>query len=85
MKPFTPTTTSTSSNVTATWTGRFRQSHHWAGWIGLVDQIGHMLHLPRWAMKPVCDLYDIRAGIPKADLIYMDYTHCGRKAPWWLR
>lgn len=51
-------------------------------WIGVLDAVGHILHLPRWIMRPICDHYDILLGISREDLIEMDYNG---KAPWWLK
>ena len=81
------TWTSSVQNVVVTWTCRIahRPPSMAGGWIGFVDAIGHKLHLPRWIMRPVCDLFDVAVGIPKADLIYMDYTRNGKRTPWWLR
>ncbi len=78
------TWTSTAHNVVLTWTARVVHTPC-ASWLGIADALGHKLHLPRWLMRPVCDLYDIEVGIPKEDLIYMDYTHRGKPTPWWLR
>jgi hypothetical protein len=79
--------TSSLHNVSVTWTTRI--SHRpvaWrGGWLGFVDAIGHRLNLPSRLMRPICDLYDIWAGIPKADLIAMDYIAQGKRVPWWLR
>ncbi len=83
--------TSSSTNVTYTdpfmnWVeGWTRKIHTRGSWLGLLDTLGHRLGLPAPLMKPVCDWYDIQLGIPKADLIYMDYTHKGKPTPWWLR
>ena len=52
--------------------------------VKFLDRWGHRMHLPQAIMRPICDWYDIQvAGIPKDDLIAMDYAD--RKTPWWLR
>ena len=81
------TFTSSTANVVFTWTARIthRPASSVAGWWGVADTIGHKLHLPNWLMKPICDHFDIAVGIPKSDLIYMDYTREGKRVPWWLR
>jgi hypothetical protein len=80
-------TYSAVQNVVVTWTARLahRPPEFAGGWLGFADALGHKLHLPRWIMRPICDLYDIEVGIPKEDLIRMDYTMKGLRTPWWLR
>jgi hypothetical protein len=77
-----PVTSTASSGANVTWTKVYRRAHRSAGWWGVFDTLGHQLHLPRLLMKPICDHYDITLGIPRDDIIAMDYN--GR-APWWLR
>ncbi len=82
-----PTFTSSAKNVVVTYTARIahRPAYFMGGWWGVADALGHKLHLPRWAMRPICDHFDIAVGIPKADLVEMDYVRQGRRVPWWLR
>lgn len=85
-KSTTRTWTSTASNLAMTWaTNWCRHSWQSCGWWGIFDQVGHNLHLPRWLQRPLCDRYEIAAGIPREDLIEMDYTRNGKRTPWWLR
>lgn len=81
-------TTSGVSNVSISW-GRLRTRHLPSafGWWGIFDALGHKLGVPQFfgplpLMRIVCDHYEIAAGIPREDLVEMDYK--GR-APWWLR
>lgn len=80
-------TSSSASNITTTFTARLshRPAHWTGGWWGLADAVGHKLKLPRRIMRPICDHYDIAVGIPKGDLIAMDYTSRGQATPWWLK
>lgn len=75
--------TSSASNTTLSW-ARIRRIHLPApgGWWAVADALVHRLHVPRKFARPVCDRYEIAVGIPRRDLITMDY---GGKAPWWLR
>jgi len=73
------------SNTTLSWTSLIRQRRHLpthGGWWGVADAVVHALKLPRAITRPVCDHYEIAAGIPKSDLIEMGYKGV---APWWLR
>ena len=78
------TTNSSVQNVVTNWT--MRVSHRPAafvgGWWGFLDALGHKLKLPDLFMRPICDHYDIAVGIPRDDLVAMDYDG---NAPWWLR
>lgn len=78
---------SSTSNVSITWTQWSRRLHcgYQDGWWGVVDALGHLLHLPVWLQRPLCDRFEIAIGIPKDDLIEMDYARNGKSTPWWLR
>lgn len=79
------TSTSSVSNADVTWNrGPWwrSSSHHLNGWWGVWDTLGHKLKLPKKMQQPICDHYDIAAGIPLDDLVAMDYDG---HAPWWLR
>lgn len=81
-------TSSSATSMTVTYTGWARAIHTGycdGGWWGIADTIGHRLHLPDWLQRPICDRFEIAVGIPKADLIEMDYTRNGKRTPWWLR
>jgi hypothetical protein len=77
-------TTTSAQNVVATITMRLshRPAHFAGGWWGFLDALGHRLRLPSRVMRPICDHFDIAVGIPKEDVVRMDYDG---KAPWWLR
>lgn len=76
-------TSSSTQNITCTMTWRQRLAHPtYGGWWGVLDRLGHQLHLPNVIQRIICDRYEIAVGIPREDLIEMDYK--GR-APWWLR
>lgn len=79
-------TSSNLSNVQITYTGWRRRLHRASadGWWGILDALGHELHLPRWLQHPICDRFEIAVGIPREDLIRMDYTSKGKRTPWWL-
>lgn len=80
-------TTSRAQTTVTTWTCRIahRPASFAGGWWGFADALGHWLHLPRWVMRPICDHFDIAVGIPRTDLIEMDYLRRGKRTPWWLR
>jgi hypothetical protein len=52
------------------------------GWWGVADGFGHKLRLPDKILRPICDRFEVAVGIPKEDLVEMDYDGV---APWWLR
>ena len=48
--------------------GLYRALYHAVGLVGVLDEVGHKMHLPHVIQRPLCDAVDIRCGATKEEL-----------------